>query len=362
MPRTIEKIELSVPERQELSRRVSSPTTSKRDHIRAQIILARAKGQSQLDIGKELNLSIGSVNKWSQRFVSKRIAGLSDKKGRGRKPYISVRKIERVIAEVTRPPAPRTRWSVRSMARHIGISADSVHRIWKINDLKPHITKTFKLSNDPEFEKKFWDVIGLYLNPPEKALILCCDEKSQCQALERTRPSLPLGIGGYLRTKTHDYIRHGTVTLFAALNYLNGKIISRTEEKHTHIEWLRFLKQIDRETPEGMSIHLIMDNYCTHKHEKVQKWLKRHPRFHIHFTPTSSSWMNLVERFFRDLTEDVVREGSFASVAELVSDMNQYLVDRNLQPKPYRWRADGESILQKIHDARQCEREVISST
>ena len=183
------------------------------------------------------------------------------------------------------------------MAREVGISPDSVHRIWRANDIKPHLVKTFKVSNDKHFEEKFWDVIGLYLDPPERALVLCCDEKSQCQALERTQPGLPLGVGE-ICTKTHDYKRHGTITLFAALNYLDGKLIARTEEHHTHVEWLRFLKQIDRETPKDLDLHVIVDNYCTHKEQTVRKWLARHPRFHLHFTPTSCSWMNLVERFF----------------------------------------------------------------
>ena len=237
------------------------------------------------------------------------------------------------------------------MAKEVGISRHSVHQIWRKNDLKPHLVRTFKISKDPAFEKKFWDVIALYLNPPDKALVLCCDEKSQCQALERTQPALPLGIG-HIRTKTHDYIRHGTITLFAALNYLDGKIIARTEKKHTHIEWLRFLKQLDRETPKELDLHLIVDNYGTHKHEKVKQWVGKHRRFHIHYTPTSSSWMNLIERFFADLTNDVVRDGSFTSVRQLVRDIETYLAERNLNPKRYQWKAEGEEILRKIQKAK----------
>ena len=238
------------------------------------------------------------------------------------------------------------------MAKEVGISRHSVHQIWKKNNLKPHLVKTFKISKDPNFRKKFWDVIALYLDPPDKALVLCCDEKSQCQALERTQPGLPLGIG-HIRTKTHDYIRHGTITLFAALNYLDGKIIARTEKRHTHVEWLKFLKQLDRETPKDLDLHLIIDNYSTHKHERVKGWLGRHPRFHIHYTPTSSSWLNLVERFFADLTNDVVRDGSFTSVRQLVHDIETYLAERNLNPKPYKWKAEGEEILRKIQKAKQ---------
>ncbi len=238
------------------------------------------------------------------------------------------------------------------MAREVGISPDSVHRIWKANDIKPHLVRTFKVSKDKHFEEKFWDVIGLYLDPPERALLLCCDEKSQCQALERTQPGLPLGVGE-IRTKTHDYTRHGTITLFAALNYLDGKLIARTEQQHTHVEWLRFLKQIERETPKELDLHLIVDNYCTHKEENVRKWLQRHPRFHIHFTPTGSSWLNLIERFFGELTQDVIREGSFISVRQLVKDIESYLAERNLNPKPYKWKAKGEEILRKIQRAKE---------
>jgi transposase len=257
----------------------------------------------------------------------------------------------RLITLVTEPPLGKTRWSVRAMAKQVGMSRHSVHQIWKKNDLKPHLVRTFKISKNPAFEKKFLDIIVIYLNPPDKALVLCCEEKSQCQALERSQPALPLGIG-HIRTKTHDYIRHGTITLFAALNYLDGKIISRTEKNHMHVEWLRFLKQIDRETPRELDLHLIVDNYSTHKKDRVKQWLKKHPRFHIHYTPTSSSWMNLVERFFADLTNDVVRDGSFTSVRQFIRDIDINLAERNLNPKRYRWKAEGEEILRKIQKAK----------
>ena len=352
MARPVSVLELSSEEREELQRRIHASTTTKRDHLRAEIVLRRAEGLRQIDVAQELSVSVTCVNKWSQRFEREGIDGLKDCNGRGRKRSIPLEKIERVISEATRPPAPKKRWTVRSMAREVGISSDSVHKVWKANDIKPHLTQQFKLSNDPKFEEKFWDVIGLYLDPPERALVMCCDEKSQCQALERTQPGLPLGIG-HVRTRTHDYTRHGTITLFAAMNYLDGKIISRSEEHHTHVEWLRFLKQIDRETPKELDVHLILDNYSTHKHEKVKAWLSRRSRFHLYFTPTSSSWMNLVERFFGEITEDVIREGSFTSVRELVRDIEEYLAQRNLQPKPYRWKADGETILRKIQRARE---------
>lgn len=351
MARPIAILELTADEEKELRRRERAHRISKRDSLRAAIVLRRAKGMKQADVAKELGVSVPCVNKWSQRFERDGLEGLEDKAGRGRKPSLSEETVARVITEAGKAPKPRTRWSTRSLAAEVGVSQSTVQRIWKANDLKPHITEGFKLSNDPRFEEKFWDVIGLYLNPPERALILCCDEKSQCQALERSQLGLPLN-SGHNRTRTHDYIRHGTITLFAALNYLDGKLISRTEARHTHVEWLRFLKQIDRETPKDLDIHLIIDNYCTHKHDKVKKWLARRPRFHVHFTPTSSSWLNLVERFFGELTQNVIREGSFTSVRELVNDIEAYLAERQRNPKPYRWRAEGEAILRKIERAR----------
>ena len=236
------------------------------------------------------------------------------------------------------------------MARAAGLSPASVQRLWAASDIKPHLSRTFKLSNDKRFEEKFWDVIGLYLNPPDKALVLCCDEKSQCQALERTQPGLPLGIG-HIRTKTHDYVRHGTLTLFAALNYLEGKLITRLAARHRHQEWLAFLKTIDAETPADLDIHIIADNYATHKHPAVTRWLDRHARFHMHYTPTSSSWMNLVERFFRDLTE-FITEKSFASTRELADAIIAFLAARNENPRRYVWKAKGEDILRKINAAR----------
>jgi transposase len=352
MARPISILEITDEERKELERRVRARTTARRDLERAEIILLRSEGLSQKAVAERLGVNIVLVNRWCQRFEQNGLDGLTDQAGRGRKSSVPVEKIERVVAEAGRTPGRgRKRWSTRSLADEVGVSHATVHRVWRDNDLKPHLRRTFKLSNDPAFEEKFWDVIGLYLNPPERALVLCCDEKSQCQALERTQPGLPLGVG-HIRTHTHDYIRHGTITLFAALNYLDGKLISRMETRHTHVEWLRFLKQIDRQVPKTLDVHLIVDNYCTHKHQKVRDWLAKHSRFHVHFTPTSSSWMNLVERFFADLTREVVREGSFSSVRALVKDIESYLAERNEKPKPYRWRAKGEKILAKIERAR----------
>src|SRR3982751_1180567 len=334
MGRPVKKVEAALEERVELRNRVRASTTPQRDSLRARIILLRLRGEKAEEVARRLGVSVACVSKWTSRFETLGLEGLKDLQGRGRKPSLPKEKVDQVLTQVTQPPKGRQRWSVRTMARAVGISHDSVHRIWKANDLKPHLTRTFKLSRDPQFEAKFWDVIGLYLNPPDKALVLCCDEKSQCQALERTQPGLPLGVG-HVRTQTHDYYRHGTVTLFAALNYLDGKIIGRTEARHTHVEWLRFLKQLDRDTPKDLDLHLIADNYATHKHANVKAWLGRHPRFHIHFTPTGSSWLNLVERFFADITQEAIRDGSFTSVRQLTTTIAEYLALRNEEPKRY---------------------------
>lgn len=351
MPFTLRPLELEAGQRQALQSVVRSSKSSVRDVRRAQIILCRAAGKSQEQTAAEVGVNRPVVSRWENRFRRQGMAGLRDQKGRGRKSSVPEHKKAVVLSEVTRPPKGHSRWSVRRMARHAGLSPTAVHGLWQANDLKPHLTRTFKLSKDPQFEPKFWDVIGLYLDPPQKALVLCCDEKSQCQALERTQPGLPLGVG-HVRTRTHDYTRHGTVTLFAALGYLDGKIFAQTAPRHTHKEWLGFLQSLDQQTPKELALHLIVDNYATHKHPTVLAWLRQHPRFHLHFTPTSSSWLNLVERFFRDLTEEVVREGSFGSVGELVGAIEAYLAERNLNPKPYRWKATGQDILAKIQRAR----------
>lgn len=362
MPRAVRPLIISSEQRRALRAIINRPSAPQRDHRRAWIILNRADGLSQQETAEKLGVSRPVVIHWEQRFQKAGLAGLADAKGRGRKERIDPKVREKIIVGATRPPAHRTRWSVRTMAKEAGVSKATVQRLWSANAIKPHVTRTFKLSNDKNFEKKFWDVIGLYLNPPDRALVLCCDEKSQCQALERTQPGFPV-MRGYSRTQTHDYKRHGTVTLFAALSYMDGKIFSQTASKHTHRQWLAFLRQLDRETPPELTLHLIADNYSTHKHAKVKSWIRwrnqRQQKAHgldrvvMHFTPTSSSWMNLVERFFRDLTEDVVREGSFTSVDELVGAIMGYLEERNLNPKPYVWKKKGEEILAKIQRARE---------
>src|SRR5438067_1124743 len=345
------KITLDAEESRELQRRIKATTVAVRDRQRAEIIVLSAVGISQDQIASRVGVSRVTVSHWCRRFSDDRLAGLEDAAGRGRKPSLPPDAVRMVLDQAVTPPATVGRWSCRTMARKAGVSKATVQRLWAANDIKPHLSRTFKLSQDKQFEAKFWDVIGLYLNPPEKAPILCCDEKSQCQALERTQPGLPLGIG-HIRTKTHDYIRHGTLTLFAALNYLEGKLITRLAARHRHQEWLAFLKTIDEETPGHPAIHIIAHNCATHKHPTVTRCLDRHARFHMHYTPTSSSWMNLVERFFRDLTE-FITEKSFASTRELTDAIITFLAARNENPQRYVWKAKGEDILRKIDAARQ---------
>jgi transposase len=361
MARPIARIVMTSDQQDSLRELVGRPTTAQRTVLRARIILSCGRGLSQEAVAREVGVRRRIVSKWCKRFRERGLDGLRDAKGRGRKTTLPEEQQAKALTLATQPPSGYTRWSVRRMAKATGLSVGSVHALWRANDIKPHLTRTFKLSNDKEFERKFWDVIGLYLNPPDKALVLCCDEKSQCQALERTQPGLPLGMG-HIKTRTHDYIRHGTLTLFAALNYLDGKILSQTAPRHTHKQWLAFLKHLDKETPPDLTLHLIIDNYGTHKAPKVKSWMKwrntqqqkQHgaDRLVMHFTPTSSSWMNLVERFFRDLSEDTIREGSFSHVRELESAINEYLAQRNLAPKRYVWKKKGEEILAKIQRAR----------
>ena len=360
--RPVSPVSLTDEERTELERRVKAPTVSKRDSFRASIILKRAAGLKQSKTAATLCCSEAYVSRWTARFRREGLAGLRDAPGRGRKPFLDPSRVETIITRVNRPPKGHARWSVRTMAKEAGVSPSSVNRIWRANDLKPHRTEQFQLSTDPNFEQKFWDVIGLYLNPPDRALILCCDEKSQCQALERTQRALPL-MSGHAKTFTHDYIRHGTLTLFAALDYLEGKVFSRIEEQHTHKEWLLFMKQVDKKCPDGLTLHVILDNYATHKRSEVTSWLarrnvaheKRHgiQRIVLHFTPTSSSWMNLVERFFGDITQKALLNESFGSLKQLSQRILDYIDSHNLAPRRYVWKAEGQAILEKIQRARQ---------
>lgn len=316
---------------------------------RARIVSLAADGMQSQDIARRLQISRPTVQLWRERFLALRLKGLEKDAPRpGRLPRISARKV-RAVVEATLHSKPRdaTHWSTRSMARAQGLSEATVRRIWKRHRLKPHLVKTFKLSQDKRFYEKLQDVVGLYLNPPDKALVLCVDEKSQIQALERTRPLLPLRPGLPAR-QTHDYKRNGTTTLFAALNVLDGKVIGDCMPRHRHQEFIRFLGRVDVETPVELDLHLIVDNYGTHKHKRVKAWLERHPRFHLHFTPTSSSWLNLVERWFRKLTVKRLRRGSFESVPALVKAITDYIAASNQNPRVFAWTATVENIMRKI--------------
>jgi transposase len=361
MARPVRQLEAAPAQREELEKLVRAGTAPLRLARRARIVLLRSSGISQQETARMVGVSRVVVSRWENRFRQEGVNGLNEAGRRGRKCSLDLKVKEGIVADATRPPAPRKRWSIRTMAKAKGVAPSTVQRLWHSNDIRPHITRTFKVSRDPHFEEKFWDVVGLYLNPPDRAIVLCCDEKSQCQALERSQPGLPLGVG-HIRTRTHDYTRHGTITLFAALDYLAGKIFRRMGERHTHAEWLDFLKHLDCEIPDGLTLHIVLDNYATHKHPKVKSWIKwrnqRHAkqygnkRIVLHFIPTSSSWMNMVERFFRDLTEDVIREGSFAHVNELVADIEAYMQERDLDPKRYVWKAKGAEVLAKVMRAR----------
>ena len=321
---------------------------------RSRIVLLAAAGKQDKEIAAELGITAHKAARWRQRFLDTGIAGLAKDAPRpGRTPRISAAKIKRVIHKTTQEkPAHATHWSTRSMADAVGLSEATVRRIWHKHGLKPHLLETFKVSSDPHFAEKLDAIVGLYLNPPEHALVLCCDEKSQIQALDRTQPGLPLKRGR-AGTMTHDYKRNGTATLFAALNTLDGKVISLCQERHRHQEWRRFLRLVDDATPAHKQLHLIVDNYATHKHPAVQRWLKRHPRFHIHFTPTSASWLNMVERFFRDLTANRLRRGVFRDVMELVDAIDGYVDHHNENPKPFIWTASANDILEKVKRARK---------
>lgn len=337
---------LNAQEKKTLERLARSNTTSVRLARRASIILLAAAGLDNHSIAKQLNTGRVQVGRWRQRYAEGGLAVIEQDLPRGgRKVSVDHQRIIELTTRTT--PGNATHWSTRRMAEEAGTSPATVLRIWRAHGLKPHRIETFKVSRDPQFVEKLEDIVGLYLNPPEHALVLCCDEKSQVQALDRTQPGLPLKKGR-AATMTHDYKRHGTTTLFAALNTLDGSVISRCESRHRHIEWLKFLKQIDRETPKHKTLHVICDNYATHKHLKVKEWLEKHPRFQIHFTPTSASWLNMVERFFRDLTTDRLRRGVFHSVPDLIAAIEGYVACHNENPKPFIWTAKAKDILEKV--------------
>jgi transposase len=317
--------------------------------LRAKIVLGLAAGTKVKHLAAELGTTRPTVTLWRDRFLEQGVKGLEkDAPRAGRTKTITPEIVKAVVdATLQTTPSNATHWSTRTMAKARGLSRATIHRIWQKHQLKPHLVETFKLSRDPLFVEKLHDVVGLYLNPPERALVLSVDEKSQIQALDRTQPLLPLRPGLPAR-QTHDYSRHGTTTLFAALNVLDGTIISSCMARHRHEEWLKFLKRIDAETPPDLDLHLIVDNYATHKHPRVKTWLARHKRFHMHFTPTSSSWLNLVERWFREITEKRIRRGTFKSVQKLVQAIDAYIADHNRDPKKFVWSAPVDRILAKI--------------
>jgi len=347
-------IELTPEQQSILEAQARSRSLPARVVERSRIVLLAAAGEQDKEIAHSLSMTPKKVSRWRKRFLQLGLAGLEKDAPRpGRTPSINARLIKRVIDMTTRQkPAKATHWSTRTMAEAAGISEASVRRIWRAHGLKPHLIKTFKISNDPEFAEKLEDIVGLYLNPPEHAMVLCLDEKSQIQALDRTQPGLPLKPGRG-QTMTHDYKRNGTATLFAALNAANGEVFGLCQERHRHQEWLKFLRLIDQTIPQNRELHLICDNYATHKHPKVQRWLERHPRFQMHFTPTSASWLNMVERFFRDLTHNQLRRGVFRDLEELIMTIESYIDRHNENPKPFIWTASAGDILEKVKRARR---------
>ncbi len=348
------KLSLTDEDKLTLERWVKSRATGTKQKQRAKIILMTAARLPTAEIMDKLQLSNPTLNLWRNRYVELGLAGLEKGKSRAPgTPRLESAKVQEILTlTLTGKPVAATHWSCRTLAKQVGVSRMSVNRVWREHKLKPHQVKGFKVSTDPLFAEKLKDVIGLYLEPPEKAIVFSVDEKSQIQALDRTQPGLPMKPGK-AGTMTHDYKRHGTTTLFAALNVHEGTVIGECLPKHRNDEFIKFLKILDRRTDKTLAVHLIVDNYATHKHPNVKDWLNKHPRFHMHFTPTSASWVNLVERFFRDITEEQIRRGVFRSVDELKTAIMQYLEHRNANPKPYHWTAKPEAILAKVAKAKE---------
>lgn len=332
----------------ELMRR--RPKTDQRTALRANIVLDCASGLSNTTVARKRQVTLATVGKWRHRFVVQRLGGLGDAPRPGQPRKISDAQVEAVVTKtLEEAPKGATHWSTRAMAKASGLNQNAIVRIWRAFGLKPHLEENFKFSTDPFFVEKVRDIVGLYLNPPEqtRAIVLCVDEKSQVQALDRSQPILPMGPGQPER-RTHDYYRHGTTSLFAALDIATGKVIGRTQKRHRHQEFLRFLKQIDQEVPKELQIHLVLDNYGTHKAPKVAAWFKKRPRYHLHFTPTSASWLNQVERCFAKITQERIRRGVFKSVGELEKAIEDYLAANNKAPKPFVWTATADLILGKV--------------
>jgi transposase len=350
----IEPITMTAAGCDELERLIRDRNTAQKVVWRARIVLLAAQGLGAGAIAEATGKSQLTVRRWRRRFLTKGVEGLLKDASRPprRKPLTAEKIAEVVHMTLHTKPPNATQWSVRTMASAAGLSASSIQRIWSAHGLKPHLAKTFKLSRDPNFAAKVQDVVGLYLDPPDRALVLSLDEKTQIQALDRTQPGLPMKKGR-AGTMTHDYKRNGVTTLFAALDVATGKVIGQCMQRHRHQEWLKFLRTIDRSTPKKLDLHLICDNYATHKHPAVKAWMEKHPRFHMHFTPTSASWLNQVERFFGLITHDRIRRGVFKSVSELEAAIMDYLDQHNAQPKPFAWIKSAGEILEKVARAKQ---------
>ena len=349
-------IELTETESAELSAMARSRSLPAALTLRARIVLeCNGPDVSSTDVAKRMGLNRNTVNKWRGRYARQRITGLYDQLRPGRPRTVDDERVADLINKTlhTKPADGATHWSTRGLAAETGISKSTVARYLKTFQLKPHRVESFKLSTDPLFIEKLRDVVGLYLSPPENALVFCVDEKSQCQALERTQPLLPMGIG-YVEGVTHDYVRHGTTTLFAALNVLDGTVLASCKPRHRHQEFLSFLREIDKSVPQDLDVHCIADNYASHKHPKVRAWLANHPRWHMHFVPTYSSWLNQVERFFGIITDKAIRRGSFSSVRQLIQKIDDFVSRYNENCKPFTWTATADSILEKL--ARLCGR------
>jgi len=352
--RPTKPLNLTAEETAKLSLLARRPKSAQAMALRARIVLGCGDGLSNGEVAKKLQITGATVCKWRERFRVSRLEGLLDETRPGAPRSITDAQVEEVVTKTLESmPGDATHWSTRAMAKKSGLSQTAIVRIWRTFGLQPHRVENFKLSKDPQFVEKVRDIVGLYLNPPERAIVLCVDEKSQVQALNRTQPILPLAPGVPAR-QTHDYERHGVTSLFAALDVASGVTISSCYRRHRHQEFLRFLNEIEANLPKDLDVHLVMDNYATHKVAKVNAWLLRHPRYHVHFTPTSASWLNLVERLFAEVTQKCVRRGSHTSVPKLEKALLHYLDRRNEDPKPFVWTADADLILGKVH--RFCER------
>jgi putative transposase len=347
-------VEIGEDQREQLQSFAASRSLPHAQVERAKIILKAAEGKKNIQIAEELSTTRETVGKWRKRFVEQGLEGLYDELRPGRPRSLEDERLATLIRKTLKTkPRGGTHWSCRTMAQEIGVSKSTVQRVWNAFGLQPHRSRYFKLSNDPFFVEKVRDIVGLYLNPPEEAMVLCVDEKSQCQALERTQPMLPMGLG-YVEGVTHDYVRHGTTTLFAALDIANGTVLTQSKPRHRHQEFLTFLRHIDNNVPEDLELHLVLDNYASHKHPKIKAWLLNHPRYHLHFTPTYSSWLNQVERWFGLITQRAIRRGSFGSVKDLVQKIDQFVAAYNGSCTPFMWQATAESIFEKL--SRLCER------